>query len=100
MNFIDPSEEQSLIRSYYFGPNHFIRKRIKLKISDSLKSFDRRWNFTIEYGNRFQSIRIQNVVWSSDAYQQGMRPGDEILSINGFQFDQHANLNQALQVKF
>ena len=39
-----------------------------------------------------------SVVWNSQAYLQGMRPGDQIISVNGIQFEHNINYTQALQV--
>jgi predicted metalloprotease with PDZ domain len=79
---------------YYFGPTRLLTKRIHLKSNDG--SLD----FTITGGKNFQSIQIDSVVWNSQAYLQGMRPGDQIISVNGIDFKKNINYTQALQVRF
>lgn len=74
---------------YYFGPSRLLTKRIRLKSSNG------KFDFNITSGNQSQPIIITSVVWNSSAYLQGMRPGDQILSINGIQL----NYTQALQVR-
>ena len=72
---------------YYFGPSRLLTKRIRLKSSNG------KLDFNINDG---QPIYVTSVVWNSSAYLQGMRPGDQILSINGIQL---INYTQALQVR-
>lgn len=84
---VDNSNER-----YYFGPSRLLTKRIRLKSNNG------NLDFTINGGNNNQSIYVSSVIWNSQAYLQGMRPGDHIISINGIQFNQQMNYNQALQV--
>jgi predicted metalloprotease with PDZ domain len=74
---------------YYFGPSRLLTKRIHLKSENGTL------DFTINGGNEHQPIYISSVVWNSQAYLQGMRPGDQIIAINGIQ---SMNYSQALQV--
>jgi predicted metalloprotease with PDZ domain len=85
-------EEKSSHTRYYFGPSRLLTKRIRLK------SYDGTLDFTITGGNGVQPIQIASVVWASQAYSQGMRPGDQIISLNGITFDKDTNYTQALQV--
>src|ERR1700722_6488601 len=89
-------DEQSLSPNerYYFGPSRLLTKRIRLKSNDGTL------DFTITGGNHLQPIQVDSVVWNSQAYLQGMRPGDQIISVNGIQFQQPINYTQALQVKY
>ena len=77
---------------YYFGPSRLITKQIHVK------SNDQTLDFTITGGNNFQPIQVASVVWNSQAYLQGMRPGDQIISVNGISFQQNINYAKALQV--
>lgn len=77
---------------YYFGPSRLLTKRIRFKSNDGTL------DFTINGGEQFQPIQVTSVVWNSPTYLQGMRPGDQILSINGIQLHNHINYNQVLQV--
>jgi C-terminal processing protease CtpA/Prc len=79
---------------YYFGPSRLLTKRIRLKSNDGTL------DFTINGGNHLQPIQIASVVWNSQAYLQGMRPGDQIISVNGIDFERQINYTQALQVNF
>ncbi|CAF3758798.1 unnamed protein product, partial [Rotaria sp. Silwood1] len=89
----EQEEEESLSshERYYFGPSRLLTKRIHLKSNDGTL------DFTITGGNNFQPIIIASVVWASQAYLQGMRPGDQIISVNGISFQQNINYTQALQ---
>ena len=87
------SDEQTN-EKYYFGPSRLLTKRIRLKNENGLLDFE------INGGDEHQPIYITSVVWNSQAYLQGMRPGDQILSINGIQLLNHINYTQALQVIF
>lgn len=78
--------------SYYFGPGRILTKRI------SLKSNDGTLDFTITGGNNLQPIQVASVVWASQAYLQGMRPGDQIISVNEISFQDNIDYTKALQV--
>jgi C-terminal processing protease CtpA/Prc len=82
-------EEESSNEKYYFGPSRLLTKQIHLKSNNGTL------DFTINDGNQSQSIYVSSVVYNSQAYLQGMRPGDQIISINGIQ---DINSKQALQV--
>lgn len=86
------SFSSSSSQRYYFGPSRLLTKRLHLQSTDGTL------DFTITGGNADQPIRIASVVWSSHAYLQGMRPGDQILSVNGISFEQNINHSKALQV--
>ncbi|CAF3593783.1 unnamed protein product [Rotaria sp. Silwood1] len=43
-------------------------------------------DFTIKGGNNLQPIQVASVVCVSQAYLEGMRPGDQIISVNGISF--------------
>lgn len=88
------NNSSSSYQRYYFGPSRLLTKRIHLK------SFDGTLDFTITGGNDIQPIQIASVVWASQAYLQGMRPGDQIISVNGISFQQNINYTKALQVRF
>ncbi|CAF1234772.1 unnamed protein product [Rotaria sp. Silwood1] len=92
----EKEEEESLSshERYYFGPSRLLTKRIHLKSNDGTL------DFTITGGNNFQPIIIASVVWASQAYLQGMRPGDQIISVNGISFQQNINYTQALQILY
>lgn len=77
---------------YYFGPGRILTKRI------SLKSNDGTLDFTITGGNNLQPIQVASVVWASQAYLQGMRPGDQIISVNEISFQDNIDYTKALQV--
>ena len=89
----DDDEALSDNHRYYFGPSRLLRKRIRVKSSDGTL------DFTITGGNAPHPIHVASVVWASSAYSQGMRPGDEILSVNSIPFDEHVNYTKALQVR-
>jgi hypothetical protein len=91
-----PSTSSSSEQRYYFGPSRLVSKRIQLKKSNA--SPNERLDFSITGGNGVEPIHVSSVVWASQAYLQGMRPADEIVSVNGITFDQHINYNKALQV--
>lgn len=78
---------------YYFGPSRLLTKRIRFK------SHNGKFDFNITGGNECQPIYVTSVVWNSSAYLQGMRPGDQILSINGIELLNRINYTQALQVR-
>jgi len=89
------SKEEGSLSShekYYFGPNRLLTKRIRVK------SHDGTLDFTITGGNGIQPIQIASVVWASPAYLQGMRPGDQIISVSNISFQQDINYTKALQV--
>ena len=88
----DEDSLRSSNEKYYFGPSRLLRKRIRLK------SIDGTLDFTINGGNQSESIYVSSVLWNSQAYLQGMRPGDEIISVNGISFQSNINSTQALQV--
>jgi len=92
LSSLKDSELLSPNERYYFGPSRLLTKRIRLKSNNGTL------DFTITDGNNSQPIQIASVVWNSQAYLQGMRPGDTILSVNGIQFQQQINHTQALQV--
>lgn len=93
MNYsLKDDESISSNQRYYFGPSRLLTKRIRLKSNNA------NLDFTINEGNDLQSIYVASVVWNSQAYLQGMRPGDQIISVNGIQFNQQINYTQALQV--
>jgi C-terminal processing protease CtpA/Prc len=77
---------------YYFGPSRLLTKRIHLTSNDGTL------DFTISGGNGIQPIHISSVVWNSQAYQLGIRPGDQIISVNGISFADTINYTQAIQV--
>ncbi|CAF3038940.1 unnamed protein product, partial [Rotaria sp. Silwood2] len=90
-------EEEELLSShekYYFGPSRLLTKRIYLKSNDSTL------DFTITGGNNLQPIQVASVVWNSQVYLQGMRPEDQIISVNGISFQQNINYTQALQILY
>ncbi|CAF1143849.1 unnamed protein product, partial [Rotaria sordida] len=84
-------ESFSSHQRYYFGPSRLLTKRIHIKSNNGTL------DFTITGGNDHQPIQVTSVVWASQAYLQGMRPGDQIISINGISFQQNINYAQALQ---
>ncbi|CAF0960435.1 unnamed protein product [Adineta ricciae] len=88
------SSSSSSYQRYYFGPSRLLTKRIHLK------SFDGTLDFTITGGNDVQPIQIASVVWASQAYLQGIRPGDQIISVNGISFQQNINYTKALQILY
>ncbi|CAF1537493.1 unnamed protein product [Didymodactylos carnosus] len=65
---------------YYFGPSRLLTRHIQLVTKDDTL------DFTITGGNGIQPIHVASVVWASQAYTQGMRPGDEIISVNQIPF--------------
>ncbi|CAF0881838.1 unnamed protein product [Adineta steineri] len=77
---------------YYFGPSRLLTKQIHLK------SYDGTLDFTITGGNDVQPIHVASVVWASQAYLQGMRPGDQIISVNGISFQPNISYAKALQI--
>lgn len=80
---------------YYFGPSKYLTKRISLK-----SNVNRKLDFSIEGGQTLSNrIRISSVIWNSDAYAKGLRPNDQILSVNGISFE-NLSLSQANQVHF
>lgn len=80
---------------YYFGPSKYLTRRISLK-----SNVNRKLDFSIEGGQTLaEPIRISSVVWNSDAYAKGLRPNDQILSVNGISFE-NLSLSQANQVRF
>ncbi|CAF1094360.1 unnamed protein product [Rotaria sordida] len=85
-------ESFSSHQRYYFGPSRLLTKRIHIKSNNGTL------DFTITGGNDHQPIQVTSVVWASQAYLQGMRPGDQIISINGISFQQNINYAQALQI--
>ncbi len=93
MNLLLKDEEPSSPNQrYYFGPSRLLKKTIHLKTNDG------NLDFTITGGNQLQPIQVASVVWNSQAYLQGMRPGDQIISVNGIQFQNEINYTQVLQV--
>jgi predicted metalloprotease with PDZ domain len=93
MNLLLKDEEPSSPNQrYYFGPSRLLKKTIHLKTNDG------NLDFTITGGNQLQPIQVASVVWNSQAYLQGMRPGDQIISVNGIQFQPEVTYTQALQV--
>ena len=76
-----PTTEPRSHARYYFGPSRLLTKRIQLRSQDGTL------DFTITGGNGVQPIQVASVVWASQAYSQGMRPGDQIISVNGIAFD-------------
>ena len=90
-----PSKEEGSLspqHRYYFGPSRLLTKRLRVISNDGTL------DFTITGGNGIQPIQIASVVWASQAYLQGMRPGDQIISVNGISFQQYIGYAQALQV--
>jgi predicted metalloprotease with PDZ domain len=86
-------DQSSSSQRYYFGPTRLLTKQIHLTSNNGTL------DFTINGGNHIQPIQIESVVWDSQAYLQGIRPGDQIISVNGIPFQQNINYNQALQVR-
>ncbi|CAF3302745.1 unnamed protein product [Rotaria socialis] len=81
-------------KRYYFGPSRLLTKRIHIKSNDGTL------DFTITGGNYLQPIQVASVVWASQAYLQGMRPGDQIISVNGIAFQQNIDYTKALQILY
>ncbi|CAF0964568.1 unnamed protein product [Rotaria magnacalcarata] len=87
-------ESFSSHKRYYFGPSRLLTKRIHIKSNDGTL------DFTITGGNYLQPIQVASVVWASQAYLQGMRPGDQIICVNGIAFQQNIDYTKALQILY
>ncbi|UJR29821.1 hypothetical protein I4U23_017364 [Adineta vaga] len=94
MNSLTNENHSSSYQKYYFGPSRLLTKRIHVQ------SHNGTLDFTITGGNDMQPIHIASVVWASQAYLQGMRPGDQIISVNGISFQQNITYTKALQILY
>lgn len=84
---------------YYFGPSQLLVRSIELE-SNRKRDSPRHWDFDVESRPADgQSVRVRHVVWPSEAYRQGMRAGDEILSVNGVVLDRPNKLDQFKDVR-
>ena len=63
---------------YYFGPTKFVKKHLLLQ----KKSPDDLWDFTVREDFHPHRLFVGTVRWNSDSYGRGLRPNDQILSIN------------------
>lgn len=80
---------------YYFGPSALIKKRVLLLKSSSANE----WDFSVREDFSSRRLFVSTVVWSSDSYSKGLRPNDQILSINGIPVDQFNSFNEILNVR-
>lgn len=88
------SKSARIDHRYYFGPSDLIQRKILLK---KRKSVDQ-WDFTVREESHPNRIFVSTVQWGSDSYAKGLRPNDQILSINGIPSDQFNSFHQLLQV--
>ncbi|CAF0916575.1 unnamed protein product [Didymodactylos carnosus] len=75
-----PVTSPTQLPRYYFGPSDLLTRHIQLVTKDNTL------DFTITGGNGMEPIHVTGVVWGSQAYLQGMRSGDEIVSVNEIPF--------------